>query len=93
MTSTVILNFNYTLESSEKLLKLSDAQRLLVWDQSQVRYNFKAPEEISVQSLAPRAIWSSSVGKEFACNAETPVRFLNQEDPPEKGYFYFYWSG
>ena len=72
MTSTVILNFNYTLESSEKLLKLSDAQRLLVWDQSQVRYNFKAPKEISVQSLAPRAIWSSSAGKEFACNAGDP---------------------
>ena len=35
-------------------------------------YIFKAPEQISVQSLAPRAIWSSSVGKEFACSAGDP---------------------
>ena len=60
-------------------------------------YIFKAPEQISVQSLAPRAIWSSSVGKEFACSAgqlvknlpavqETPVQFLNWEDPLEKGW-------
>ena len=25
-----------------------------------------------------------SVGKEFACNEETPVQFLGQKDPPEK---------
>ena len=27
----------------------------------------------------------SSVGKEYACNAEDPVQFLGQEDPLEKG--------
>ena len=27
----------------------------------------------------------SSVDKESACNEETPVRFLDQEDPREKG--------
>ena len=38
---------------------------------------------IIVRSL--EGFFGSSAGKESACNEETQVRFLGQEDPLEKG--------
>jgi len=40
---------------------------------------------IARNSESSQGFPDSSVGKEFACNEETPVRFLGQEDPLEKG--------
>ena len=45
-------------------------------------------ESIANALHSPVMYWGfpdSSVGKESTCNAETPVRFLGQEDLLEKG--------